>query len=142
MPSSSVSITEQLKPKFFCYKNTHHTCIGGSKYETHKNLTNKFNTHFAKTHYNQTLQHNERGSNVHFFFTEWRMLQCCYFWRGMKTYFSSLLMMLISSQSKTCKWNVWTQLSKLFYGGGKGSLGQSVCKRETAHNLLLLLTLY
>lgn len=50
---------------------------------------------------------------------------CCnavIFWRGMKTYFSSLLMMLISSQRKTCKWNVWTQLSKLFYGGGKGSL--------------------
>lgn len=41
---------------------------GGSKYETHKNLTNKFNTHFTKTHYNQTLKHNERGSNVHFFF--------------------------------------------------------------------------
>lgn len=40
---------------------------GLSKYETHKNLTNKFNTHFTKTHYNQTLQHNECGSNVHFF---------------------------------------------------------------------------
>ena len=43
----------------------------------------------------------------------------------------SLLMMLISSQSKTCKWNVWTQLSKLCYGGGGGGgggvhLGQSV----------------
>lgn len=32
-----------------------------------KNLTNTFNTHFGKTHYNQTLRHNERGSNVHFF---------------------------------------------------------------------------
>lgn len=64
--------------------------------------------------------------------TEWRMLQCCYFWRGMKTYFSSLLMMLISSQSKTCKWNVWTQLSKLFYGGGKGSLRtKCVHKRDS-----------
>lgn len=44
-----------------------------------------------------------------------------FFWRGIKTYFSSPLMMLISSQSKTCKWNVCTQLSKLFYGSGKGS---------------------
>lgn len=32
-----------------------------------KNPTNKFNTLFTKTHYNQTLKHNERGSNVHLF---------------------------------------------------------------------------
>lgn len=59
--------------------------------------------------------------------------ECCnavIFWRGMKTYFSSLLMMLISSQSKTCKWNVWTQLSKLFYGGGKRFTQDKVFAKE------------
>lgn len=32
------------------------------------NQTDKINTHLKKnTHYNQTLKHNERGGNVHFF---------------------------------------------------------------------------
>lgn len=51
---------------------------GGLNMKHIKNLTNWFNTYFTKTHYNQTLKHNERGSNVHFP-TEWRKLQCCYF---------------------------------------------------------------
>lgn len=36
--------------------------------------TNKFNTHFTKTHYKQTLEHNERCSNVQVFLAaEWWM---------------------------------------------------------------------
>lgn len=73
---------------------------------------------------------------IFFFPTERRMQQWCYFWRGMKTYFSSLLMMLISSQSKTCKWNVWTQLSKLYYGGGKGSLRTKCSQKRDSTQLV------
>lgn len=77
--------------------------------------------------------------NVQVFFhpsTERQMQQRCYFWRGMKTYFSSLLMMLISSQSKTCKWNVWTQLSKMFYGGGKSSLWTKCLQKRDSTQLV------
>lgn len=133
LPSSAVSISEKLKPKFFCNKNTHHTSIGGLNMKHIKiwptNLIPTLQKHITTKHSNIMIV------IVMYIFspTEWWMLQCCYFWRGMKTYFSSLLMMLISSQSKTCKWNVWTQLSKLFYGGGKGSL-RTMClqKKKTA----------
>lgn len=81
-------------------QHSHHDGMGW-KHETHKKKnTNKFNTHFTKTHYKQTLERNENGRNVQVFLAaEWWMQQRCYFWRGMKTYFSSLLMMLICSQS-------------------------------------------
>lgn len=101
---------------------------------------NMKHTKIRQTHLIPTLQKHitTKHSNIMnvvvmyiLFSTEWQTLQWCYFWRGMKTYFSSLLMMLISSQSKTCKWNVWRQLSKLFYGGGKGA-AQRVCIRDSA----------
>lgn len=73
-----------------------------------------------------------------FFFVsnERGMQQRCYFWRGLKTYFSTLLMMLISSQSKTCKWNVRTQLSKLLVGGGKGPLGTKCLQKGDSAQLV------
>lgn len=33
LPSYSRSISKQLKSKFFGHKNTHHTCMAGSKYK-------------------------------------------------------------------------------------------------------------
>lgn len=43
------------------------------KKNNNKNPTNKFNTHFAKTHYEQTLKRNKHGCNVQGFFSRWVM---------------------------------------------------------------------
>lgn len=51
LPPCSVSISELLKFNFFLYSNALERV---SKYEKHKKLTNKFNTHF----YKNTLQPN------------------------------------------------------------------------------------
>lgn len=75
----------------------------GYKYENifFKNQTDKINAHLKKKKHITTKHSNIMNVAVMYIFsTEWRMLECCYFWRGMKTYFSSLLMMLISSQAK------------------------------------------
>lgn len=109
----------------------------------HKSLTNTFKTHFTKTHYNQTLQHNERDSNVHFFFPplsdgccdaviffeeEWKHTSAhCWWW-------------LISSPSKTCKWNVWTQLSKLCSAGWERFTEGRVFEEERDTTCYFLLT--
>lgn len=112
----------------------------GWKHETHKkekkNPTNKFNTHFTKTHYKQTLERNEHGPNVQVFLaTEWWMQQRCYFWRGMKTYFSSLLMMLICSQSPNMQMKCATTIKWIVLRRW-GRFKQRVCKIETAHNFV------
>lgn len=111
----------------------------GWEHETHikkKNPTNKFNTHFTKTHYKQTLERNENGRNVQVFLAaEWWMKQRCYFWRGMKTYFSSLLMMLICSQSPNMQMKCATTIKWIVLRRW-GRFKQHVCKIEMAHNFV------
>lgn len=56
--------------------NQHHDkqgWLGNVKHVKKKNLSNKFNTHFTKTHYKQTLERNENGCNVQGFFSRWVM---------------------------------------------------------------------
>lgn len=101
-------------PKFYCSFNWC-ACEGGKvpKYHIHNAWKNTYlMSTLMRTHHGK----NTRGSNV-LFSPYWVMdAQSCYFWRGMKTYFSTLLT-VISSQSKTCKWNVWTQWSKRLHWG-------------------------
>lgn len=133
-------MSEKLRPKV-CNKNTYHTWGINMKNIFFLNQTDKINTHLKKKHITTKHSNIMNVAVMYIFSTEWRMLECCYFWRGMKTYFSSVLMMLISSQSKTCKWNVRTQLSKLFYGGGKGSLRTKCLKKRESTQLVTSLTL-
>lgn len=114
-----------------------HGWVGNMKHTLKKkNPTNKFNTHFTKTHYKQTLERNENGRNVQVFLAaEWWMKQRCYFWRGMKTYFSSLLMMLICSQSPNMQMKCATTIKWIVLRRW-GRFKQHVCKIEMAHNFV------
>lgn len=115
-----------------------HGWVGNMKHtlKKKKNPTNKFNTHFTKTHYKQTLERNENGRNVQVFLAaEWWMKQRCYFWRGMKTYFSSLLMMLICSQSPNMQMKCATTIKWIVLRRW-GRFKQHVCKIEMAHNFV------
>lgn len=72
---------------------------------TRKEKKNKAPTNLIPTLQKHITSKHSSVMNVvvmsRFFFlaAEWWMQQPCYFWRGMKTHFSSLLMMLISSHS-------------------------------------------
>lgn len=70
-----------------------------------------------------------------FLAAEWWMQQRCYFWRGMKTYFSSLLMMLICSQSPNMQMKCATTIKWIVLRRW-GRFKQHVCKIETAHNFV------
>lgn len=116
--------------------NKHGWVESWNTHKNKKNHTNKFNTHFTKTHYKQTLECNERARNVQgFLAAEWWMQQRCYFWRGMKTYFSALLMMLICSQSPNMQMKCATTIKRIVLRRW-GRFKQHVCKTETAHNFV------